>query len=70
MCVCVGVWMCGCFDNCVGVLVLRVLVFTVRLYCFVYVYVASSYLLLVCGLLPSENLIAVNNNNNNKAARA
>jgi len=35
----------GCFDNCVGVLVIRVLVFivfrivcTVFLYCFVYVY--------------------------------
>ena len=37
--------MCGCFDNCVGVLVIRVLVFTVFcifctvfLYCFLYVY--------------------------------
>ena len=44
--------MCGCFDNCVSVLVIRVLVFTVFcivcsvfcivctvfLYCFVYVY--------------------------------
>jgi len=37
--------MCGCFDNCVGVLVICVLVFTmfcivctVFLYCFVYVY--------------------------------
>jgi hypothetical protein len=30
--------MCGCFDNCVGVLVIRVLVFTVFFYCFVYVY--------------------------------
>ena len=36
---------CGCFDNCVGVLVMMVLVFivfcivcTVFLYCFVYVY--------------------------------
>jgi len=36
-CVCVWVF-CGCFDNCVGVLVIRVLVFTVLLYCFVYVY--------------------------------
>ena len=26
-----------CFDNCVGVLVICVLVFTVFLYCFVYV---------------------------------
>ena len=55
MCVCVGVCMCGfcnvrvcvggCFDNCVGVLVTRVLVFTV--FCivsFMYIY---SYLLLV-----------------------
>ena len=38
MCVCVGFVMCGCFDNCVGVLVRCVLVFTVFLYCFVYVY--------------------------------
>jgi hypothetical protein len=49
VCVCVGFVKCGCFDNCVGVLVIRVLeftvfciVFTVFLYCFVYVY---SYLL-------------------------
>ena len=42
---CVGACMCGCFDNCVGVLVIRVLVFTVFcivctvfLYCFVHVY--------------------------------
>ena len=36
--VCVGFVMCGCFDNCVGVLVICVLVITVFLYCFVYVY--------------------------------
>jgi hypothetical protein len=29
VCVCVGVCMCGCSDNCMSVLVLRVLVFTV-----------------------------------------
>jgi hypothetical protein len=38
VCVCEGFLMCGCFDNCVGVLVICVLVFTVLLYCFVYVY--------------------------------
>jgi len=38
MCVCVGFVMFGCFDNCVGVLVICVLVFTVFLYCFIYVY--------------------------------
>jgi hypothetical protein len=38
VCVCVGFVMCGCFDNCVGVLIICVLVFTVFLYCFVYVY--------------------------------
>ena len=38
VCVCVDFVMCGCFDNCVSVLVIRVLVFTVFLYCFVYVY--------------------------------
>jgi hypothetical protein len=38
MCVCAGFVMCGCCDNCVGVFVTCVLVFTVFLYCFVYVY--------------------------------
>jgi hypothetical protein len=37
MCVCMGFVMCGCFDNCVGILVICVLVFTVFLY-FVYIY--------------------------------
>ena len=44
-CVCVGFVMCGCFDNCVGVLVICVFVFTV--FCivsFMYIY---SYLLLM-----------------------
>jgi hypothetical protein len=38
--VCVGVDFvaCGCFDNCLVVLVICVLLFTVFLYCFVYVY--------------------------------
>jgi hypothetical protein len=31
----VGFVTCGCFDNCVGVLEICVLVFTVFLYCFV-----------------------------------
>jgi len=45
VCVCVcGLVTCGCFDSCMGVLVIRVLVFTVFLYFFFYVY---SYLLLV-----------------------
>ena len=41
VCVCVGFVMCGCFDSCVGVLVIHVcvLVFNVFLYCFVYVYI-------------------------------
>ena len=45
VCVCVSFVMCWCFDNCVGVLLICVLVFpvfctvcTVFLYCFVYVY--------------------------------
>ena len=29
VCVCVGFVMCGCFDNCVGVLAIRVFVYTV-----------------------------------------
>jgi hypothetical protein len=44
----VGFVMCGCADNCVGVLVICVLVFTVFcivstvfLYCFVHVYLFS-----------------------------
>ena len=37
----VGCVMCGCFDNCVGVLVICVLVTTVFLYCFVYVYLLT-----------------------------
>jgi hypothetical protein len=37
VCVCAGFVMGGCFDNCVSVLVIRVLVFIV-LYYFVYVY--------------------------------
>ena len=35
---CVGFVMYGCFDNCVVVLVICVLIFTVFLYCFFYVY--------------------------------
>ena len=38
VCVRVGFVMCGCIDNYVGVLILRVLVFTVFLYCFFYIY--------------------------------
>ena len=38
MCVCVGFVMCGCFVNCVGILLICVLVFAVFSYCFVYVY--------------------------------
>jgi hypothetical protein len=45
VCVCVDFVTCGCSDNCVSVLVIRILVFivfcivcTVFLYCFVYVY--------------------------------
>ena len=52
--------MCGCTDNCMGVLVIFVLVFTVFrivctvfLYCFVYVCVFLFVLsVLVLGLLP------------------
>jgi hypothetical protein len=39
VCVCVGFVMCGCFDNCVGVLVICVLVFTVFcIFCTVFFY--------------------------------
>jgi hypothetical protein len=66
--------MWACFGNCVGVLVICVLVFTVFcinctvfLYCFFHVYLFVFILsVLLLGLLPpSENSIAVNNNNNN-----
>jgi hypothetical protein len=39
VCECVGFVMCGCYDNCVGVLVICVLVFTVFLYCLYCVFV-------------------------------
>ena len=38
VCVCAGFVMCGCFDNCVVVLVICVLLFNVFLYCFFYIY--------------------------------
>jgi len=38
VCVCMSFVMIGCIDNCVGVLVICVLVFTVFLYCFIYIY--------------------------------
>ena len=44
-CVCVGLVMCRCFDNCVGVLVICVLVFTV--FCIVSFKHIYSYLILV-----------------------
>ena len=45
VCVYVGFVMCGCFDDCVGVLVMCVLVYTVVfIVWFMYIY---SYLLLV-----------------------
>jgi len=40
VCVCEGFVMCGYFQNFVGVLVICVLVFTVFLYCFVYLYLS------------------------------
>jgi len=44
MCVCVCARarvfvMCGCFDNCVGLLVICLRLFTVSLCCFVYLFV-------------------------------
>jgi hypothetical protein len=45
VCVCVGFVMCGCFYNCMGVLVICAIVFTViPIVSFMYIY---SYLLLV-----------------------
>jgi hypothetical protein len=55
--------MWGCVENCVGVLVISVLVLTV--FCIVSFMCIYSYLLLLQGLLPpSENSMAVNNINN------
>ena len=55
VCVCVcegGLVMCGCFENCVGDLVICVLVFTVFcIFLFMYIY---SHLLLVQGPLPAN----------------
>ena len=42
VCVCMDFVMCGRFDKCVGVSVICVLVFSVFLYCFVYVYLFLS----------------------------
>jgi len=56
--------MCVCFDNCVGVLVIRALLFTLFLYCFVYVYL-FPFVTSVRSTAAEWNLIAVNNNNNN-----
>ena len=63
LCVCVGFVMCGCLDNCVGVLVMCVLVFTVFLYCFLYVHIyilcmvlfnfVSYVFLLLCLCIPT-----------------
>ena len=54
LCVCVSFVMCGCFDNCVGVLLICVLVFTmfcivctVLLCCFFYVYFFLLFSVLV-----------------------
>ena len=45
MCICVGFVMCGCCDNCVGVLVIRVLVFTVLgIICTVFCIVPFMYI--------------------------
>ena len=61
MCGCcnVSVCMCGCFDNCVGTLVICVLAFTVFLYCFFYVYL-FLFVTSVRTTAPTENSIAVN----------
>jgi len=55
--------MCGCFNNCVGTLVICVLIFTVFLYCFFYVCL-FLFVTSVRTTAPTENSIAVNNNNN------
>jgi len=41
VCVCMGFVMCGYFDNCVGVLVICVLVFTVFFIFFSFMYIYS-----------------------------
>jgi hypothetical protein len=49
VCVCVGFVMCGCVDNCVGLLIICVLVFNVFCivsFLFIYLFI-YSYLLLV-----------------------
>ena len=46
VCVCVGFVLCGCFDNCVGVLVICVLLFTTFL-----LFVLCFLLFLLCILI-------------------
>jgi len=51
-CACGGVVMCGCSDNCVGVLVVCVLVFTV-LYCIYYIFCIVSLMYIYSHLFLS-----------------
>ena len=64
-----GVVICGCFDNCVGILVICVLVFTVFLHCFVHVHLfifvdgfgglvvsMLASVIQVCGFKPGRSL--------------
>jgi len=64
LCVCMGFVVCGCCDNCVGVLVICVLVFTVFLCCFVCVYL-FFFVARVRTTAIEWKIDSVNNNNNN-----
>ena len=55
VCVCMGFVMCGCFDNCVGVLVICVLV---RIYCVLYCLYYVFVLFLLC-IKQSRNRLGV-----------
>jgi hypothetical protein len=60
----VGVCTCGWFDNCMGVLVISVLVFTVVLYYFYCAFLLFCLCIFILSALlpPNENSVAVNNN--------
>jgi hypothetical protein len=48
---------CGFFDNCVGVLVICVLVFTVFLYCLCCVFVLFRFCIVICFMCTAVRTI-------------
>ena len=55
VCVCVGFVTCGCFDNCVGIVVVCVIVFTV--FCIVYTVVLYFFIYIILFLFILSVLV-------------